>query len=35
MNPRLEGEIRDEVKEVAEDLAISIEMAKEGDRVVV
>ena len=35
MNPRLEGEIRDEVKEVSEELAISIEMAKEGDRVVI
>lgn len=35
MNPRLEGEIRDEVKKVAEELGISIEMAREGDRVVV
>jgi ribonuclease BN (tRNA processing enzyme) len=35
MNPRLEGEIRDEVKKVSEELGISIELAKEGDRVVI
>ena len=35
MNPRLEGEIRDDVKKVSEELGIPIEMAKEGDRVVV
>ncbi|MFC1938906.1 MBL fold metallo-hydrolase [Chloroflexota bacterium] len=35
MNPRLEGEIRDEVERVSQELGISIGMAKEGDRVVV
>ena len=35
MNPRLESEIRYEVKEVAEELAISIELAKEDDRVII
>jgi ribonuclease BN (tRNA processing enzyme) len=35
MNPRLEGEIRDDVKKVSQELGISIEMAKESDRVVV
>lgn len=35
MNPRLEAEIRDEVKKVSQDLGTSIEMAREGDRVVV
>lgn len=35
MNPRLEGEIRDDVKKVSGELGIPIEMAKEGDRVVV
>jgi ribonuclease BN (tRNA processing enzyme) len=35
LNPRLEGEIRDEVKEVSQGLGISIEIAKEGDRVVI
>ena len=35
MSPRLEGEIRDEISKVSRELGISVEMAKEGDRVVV
>jgi ribonuclease BN (tRNA processing enzyme) len=35
MSPRLEGEIRGEISKVSQELGISIEMAKEGDRVVV
>jgi ribonuclease BN (tRNA processing enzyme) len=35
MNRRLEAEIRDEVKKVSEGLGISIDMAREGDRVVI